>query len=509
MKEQNKEQKSPERSGEDLLAERVFRLSLPVIASLKYLSIASHGSLKKKSAKHLSLYEAYLLLKRDELFPIRKIDACIEKKEVEFDLFGKEKTAYELLALLLKKEELLEWRIKNDNYKTAKERESDYKNVDRVEKQLIRLVELCPSIKPPFIDEEYRYKSSGGVASSLAIQEIENRSQMLDLNNRKQATRNKELIAEASRGLGIIAAFAAVSKEDELTFINKQFTGTTESKIVDGYSVGISSRIGQRILVGEKNEDAHLATSFTFNIGNISYPVQLFCLFDGHGGKGAAHYLEKNFEKKFKRALEKFNKKKLSTEGVWKALHWTCVDLGKELANERPRDTSGSTAAIAAIIDETLWTANVGDSRIILDNDGECEQLTEDASPGMEKYRKEIEERGGEVIGNRIIERNSHGNIIGSLGVGRVIGDRWLRGRVSSAPTVTKRSTKGIKKGKSHLILTCDGIFEQGTNMRPADIVELTHSKSDQSAELLANHITAIAWRLFSEDNLSAIVVKL
>ncbi|OGN58689.1 MAG: hypothetical protein A3C42_01330 [Chlamydiae bacterium RIFCSPHIGHO2_02_FULL_45_9] len=49
---------------------------------------------------------------------------------------------------------------------------------------------------------------------------------------------------------------------------------------------------------------------------------------------------------------------------------------------------SGTTATVAMILDGKLWTANVGDSRTILDNGI---QLSEDAKPTDTHYRKGIE----------------------------------------------------------------------------------------------------------------------
>ena len=42
------------------------------------------------------------------------------------------------------------------------------------------------------------------------------------------------------------------------------------------------------------------------------------------------------------------------------------------------------------ILDGNLWTANVGDSRTVLDNDGIAVQLTEDAKPEEPRYTKRL-----------------------------------------------------------------------------------------------------------------------
>jgi serine/threonine protein phosphatase PrpC len=44
----------------------------------------------------------------------------------------------------------------------------------------------------------------------------------------------------------------------------------------------------------------------------------------------------------------------------------------------------GSTAVVSVLLEDTLWTANVGDSRAILCRDCKAVALTEDHSPESE-----------------------------------------------------------------------------------------------------------------------------
>ena len=62
-------------------------------------------------------------------------------------------------------------------------------------------------------------------------------------------------------------------------------------------------------------------------------------------------------------------------------------------------DKSGSCAVISLIIDNTLYSINLGDSRALYSRDGgkELYQITRDHKPNDEIEKKRIEKCGGKV----------------------------------------------------------------------------------------------------------------
>ncbi len=134
-----------------------------------------------------------------------------------------------------------------------------------------------------------------------------------------------------------------------------------EETRVGSYEVGISHFIGYR----DAMEDEHLATSFDLVIGDRHYPIQLFGIFDGHGGPLVARYMSDNLRRKLNETLYEFNRAGLTEAGIWKALKMTFVRLNEDLKNLHGQVAyqQGSTATVAMILDNKLWTANVGDSR--------------------------------------------------------------------------------------------------------------------------------------------------
>ncbi len=264
----------------------------------------------------------------------------------------------------------------------------------------------------------------------------------------------------------------------------RDFEGHVHTERMSGYEVGVCHYIGRRPTM----EDEHLTTSFNLTIGGKVYPVQLFGIFDGHGGDKASIYVRENLERELYRSLNEFCSDGLTNEAIWNALKITFVRLKKEFNEPK----SGTTATVAMILDGKLWTANVGDSRTILDNGV---QLTEDAKPTDAYYKKGVENRGGMVFFNRVN---------GILAVPRAVGDRNV-GAISARPKITAIPVKKIPKG-SHLILACDGIYDVSST---SQVVAAVRAHKDQSAEELAKNIVYSAYQANSGDNLSTLVVKL
>lgn len=263
--------------------------------------------------------------------------------------------------------------------------------------------------------------------------------------------------------------------------------GHAERERVGSYDVGICHFIGRR----DAMEDEHLSTAFEIRINGKMYPVQLFGIFDGHGGSETSKFLKANLKETLEQSLKEFG---VSEDGIWNALKITFVRL-----NEQFVGSAGSTATVALFLDGHLWTANVGDSRTILDNRGQQIQLSEDAKPGDARYQRGIKNRGGWVEYLEIPRVN------GCLGVARAIGDHELNGAVSARPKITKIPIKKIKPG-SHLILTCDGVYDVASTRQ---IGRAVHENRNLNPMELAKNIVYSAFHAGSNDNLSAMVIKI
>jgi protein phosphatase 1L len=267
---------------------------------------------------------------------------------------------------------------------------------------------------------------------------------------------------------------------------------------VGNLAVGVCHAQGRRPTM----EDEHLAVQFNLQIGGRNYPVQLFGVFDGHGGPAASRYIRDHLREKLSEALRECNPTGLTEAGIWRALKIAFVRLDRDFGTAHPgvADDQGSTATVAMVLDGKLWTANVGDSRTVLDNAGTPVQLTEDAKPGDARYKKNIEKRGGAVVDVGGVPRINR-----RLAVGRAIGDHALSRAINPRPKITVKPLSEIRAG-SHLILCCDGIYDVA---KTTDIVANVHVHRFFTASTLARNIVYSAYQSGSTDNLSALVVKI
>jgi protein phosphatase 1L len=264
-------------------------------------------------------------------------------------------------------------------------------------------------------------------------------------------------------------------------------------------NVGIASWQGHH-----KNamEDEHLAIPFNLSINGKEYFIQLFGVFDGHGGKKAAEYVRDNLSDTLKQNLQKYNENGLSDQGIWQALKLTPVHLDHGFKKEFDEVFDGTTATIAMILDGKIWTINVGDSRTVLDNSGEAIQLSEDAKPSDLRYRDKIVRHHGEVKKKRLMHPN---NKEIHLGVARAIGDNLFGAAVSARPKITVKALSEVNEN-SHLILCCDGIYDVASTRQ---VVKAVHENNKSSVGDLALNLMFSAHYAGSKDNFTAMVIKI
>jgi serine/threonine protein phosphatase PrpC len=303
---------------------------------------------------------------------------------------------------------------------------------------------------------------------------------------------------------------------DDVDVVSREvsFEGSLFDQLTSGsigpYQFAIDSMQGRR----PSMEDAHLACSITLKIHDVSFDVPLFGLFDGHGGKEAALFVSENLAKMLKSMLEEFNQDGLTPLGVWNALKMSCAHLHEQFKVEKEfLHRSGTTATFCLILDGALWVANVGDSRIILqDRVQGTVQLTEDAKPGDVKYLQGIVNRDGSVTrfvysGGYTVDR-----INADLAIGRAIGDYHntpegfqARG-INPRPTITMKPLSEISPG-SCLVLACDGVYDVATSCQIGEAI--SNHCHDLSLEDLAASLVQSCYKSGSTDNITVILVKI
>lgn len=182
-----------------------------------------------------------------------------------------------------------------------------------------------------------------------------------------------------------------------------------------------------------------------------------FGVFDGHGGAKIANFVSKNLHKMVTEREE------YKSQNYEVALVQGFLEMDERMRHEDSLidDMSGSTAIVALLKDESIYVANVGDSRCIACVDGTAVALSIDHKPSDENEKKRIKEAGGFVEVNRVN---------GNLALSRAFGDFAFKTNpdkrpedqiISCCPDVQVRQ---VDNDWQFVVLACDGIWDVLTN---------------------------------------------
>ncbi|KAL1297722.1 hypothetical protein AAFC00_006266 [Neodothiora populina] len=248
-----------------------------------------------------------------------------------------------------------------------------------------------------------------------------------------------------------------------------------------------------------------------------------FAIFDGHAGTFAAdwcgkkvHVLLEDIIRKHPNTpipelldmtfttvdqqLEKLPLKNSGCTAVTAVLRW-------EDRIPNPHSATGSTAiapAAAAAVkaasesslsttrQRVLYTANVGDARIVLCRNGKALRLSYDHKGSDENEGKRIAGAGGLILNNRVN---------GVLAVTRALGDAYMKDLVTGHPYTTETVIQ--PDIDEFLILACDGLWDVCSDQEAVDLI-----RSIQDPQAASRALVDHALARFSTDNLSCMVVR-
>lgn len=307
------------------------------------------------------------------------------------------------------------------------------------------------------------------------------------------------LAKEAARKKGIVAAVPVrsveVPKDQDQEKERKEKERQRERERVDevGYmsggcksddgilSCGYSSFRGKRASM----EDFFDIKSSKIDDQNIN----LFGIFDGHGGSRAAEYLKEHLFMNLMKHPEFMKDTKLAISETYKK---TDSDFLDSESNTHRDD--GSTASTAVLVGNHLYVGNVGDSRAVISKAGKAIALSDDHKPNRSDERKRIESAGG------IVMWAGTWRVGGVLAMSRAFGNRLLKQYVVAEPEIQEQE---IDDESEFLILASDGLWDVVPN---EDAVSLV--KMEEEPEAAARKLTETAFARGSGDNITCIVVK-
>ncbi|EAY05746.1 protein phosphatase 2C, putative [Trichomonas vaginalis G3] len=239
------------------------------------------------------------------------------------------------------------------------------------------------------------------------------------------------------------------------------------------FSCGHSNTVGVRPTM----EDTAVVVG-DFAGPNTSY----YGLFDGHGGVDCALYCANNFHRIF---ASKFH----ITANVETVIKETILELNNVAVKRWP--SQGCTLAVVLIIKDIIYTANLGDTRIILVNGEQTTRLSYDHKATDQEEADKIAKIGGAVFGGRVL---------GVLAITRAIGDGELNGYLIREPTMNRLK----RKDGMQLIIACDGVWDVMTDEEAARIVKTSNNTAES-----ARKIKDTAVSRSTLDNVSVLVINL
>lgn len=264
-------------------------------------------------------------------------------------------------------------------------------------------------------------------------------------------------------------------------------------------------------------EDAHIARP------DLVDDLSIFGVFDGHGGKEVAKFVEKHF---CEYLLKNENFK---IRNIEKALYETFLKMdellllpeGKKELNQIKNDSkeegfgfqadsfAGCTANVAVIYKNELIVANAGDSRCVLSSKGNVVEMSTDHKPDLEIEKNRIIKAGGFVTEGRVNANLNLSRALGDLEYKRNASKGVEEQLIIAVPDIKKRI---LTKDDEFLLLGCDGIWEM---LPTQDLVDFINSKlKDQPLkniveQLLEKTIAPDTLNGVGCDNMTAIIVQL
>lgn len=140
-----------------------------------------------------------------------------------------------------------------------------------------------------------------------------------------------------------------------------------------------------------------------------------------------------------------------------------------------------------------LYTANVGDARIILCRAGKALRLSYDHKGSDETEGKRVASAGGLILNNRVN---------GVLAVTRALGDAYMKKLVTGHPYTTETVIQ--PDSDEFIIIACDGLWDVCSDQEAVDLVRGVNDPAAASKQLVDH-----ALNRFSTDNLSCMIVRL
>jgi serine/threonine protein phosphatase PrpC len=253
--------------------------------------------------------------------------------------------------------------------------------------------------------------------------------------------------------------------------------------------------------IRDQNEDND-TIFINLNNSNPEFPkINIYGVYDGHGGKYISRFLAKNLPQYF---LKKDLLYPLSSKYIKET--FTNVQNILEKQHEAQSDYCGSTCLLVIEYKNEgkryLDIMNLGDSRCVISKRNIAQTITKDHKPNWPDEKKRIQKLGGEIYYDGVDWR------IGDLSVSRAFGDGDSKPYISCIPDIFRYR---ISHRDQFMIIACDGLWDV---LNAQDVVNFVVSQSyDLEGNRInkkiniAKMIAELALKKGSTDNVTVLVI--
>ncbi|XP_060699765.1 protein phosphatase 1F isoform X2 [Hemiscyllium ocellatum] len=220
-----------------------------------------------------------------------------------------------------------------------------------------------------------------------------------------------------------------------------------------------------------------------------------FAVFDGHGGVDAAVYAATHLHVNFAHQKMFLTQPEEALRQAFKQTDEMFLQRAK-----RKKLRSGTTGVAAFIVGDTLHVAWLGDSQVMMIQQGLVVTLMDPHKPEKESEKQRIEDLGGCVVFLGCWRVN------GTLAVSRAIGDIDQKPYVSGDADSASFKLNGTE---DYIVLACDGFFDGVEPSRVVDLVQEHLQENGGDGSTVAETLVAAAKEGGSSDNITVVLVFL
>eukprot|EP01118_Nematostelium_gracile_P004711 TRINITY_DN15639_c0_g1_i1.p1 TRINITY_DN15639_c0_g1~~TRINITY_DN15639_c0_g1_i1.p1 ORF type:complete len:301 (-),score=93.62 TRINITY_DN15639_c0_g1_i1:13-870(-) len=231
----------------------------------------------------------------------------------------------------------------------------------------------------------------------------------------------------------------------------------------------------------------------------------IYSVFDGHGTFKYSSHASKNFRDVLVKQKQ-FSEKNYE-EALRMAFHKENEAMLKEIFQSKD---GGTTATVALIAENSIFVANVGDSRCIVikeTDNGQVEGLrcSRDHSFSDRLEKERIAKAGGEIMGNRVVANGQ------AINMTRALGDFAFKAPHNQAEGDWISAIPDVKQIKLNpelkaLVLASDGLWTHWDDDKVAEEVTRMRTAGKKPQEIAVDITEAMA-ALPQSDNVTVIVV--